>query len=63
MWHDMTSLIEAVMFAVREKACRVLVLQRRVLPFPLRFEEQGEGIGTDVYAVCWRVLDTWDGGK
>lgn len=31
----------------------------RVVPFALRLEKQGEGVGADVKSICYGVLDTY----
>lgn len=50
-------LIVGVRFAVVVEGGAVVVYHGRIGPFALGFEEKGEGIGADVYAVQRSVVD------
>jgi len=52
-------LVVVMRLAVGMERIDNVVLQRWVLPFALGFEEQGEGVGADVYGVEYGLVDAY----
>jgi hypothetical protein len=50
--------IVIVVLASADEEVLDLICERWVVPFALRFEEEGEGVRADVYSICDCVLDT-----
>lgn len=51
--------VVVMLLTLANEAVFGLCRNRRVVPFALRFEKQGERVGTDVKSICYGVLDAY----
>lgn len=59
MWYKMGFGIVFVLSACSFEESDASRVEGRGSPFPLRFEKESEGVGTDVHTVVDGILDAW----